>query len=197
MTFTNCYGDDARAAAYAELEIANTYYLAFRDLPDIITSHVVGSQALDFGCGAGRSTRFLRRLGFSACGVDISPAMIARAKEVEPREDFRLIRDGDFSSLAPQSFDLITAIFTFDNIAASRRSICMSGRPSPRLPSRKTATRSPATWCASSRRTAQTNVPSKTFFVRTPATAGFFSGPNCAWRRRTTRWRPMRNRIGG
>jgi len=31
----NCYEDANRASAYAKLEFANTYYLAFRDLPEI------------------------------------------------------------------------------------------------------------------------------------------------------------------
>jgi len=31
---------------------------------------VRGRKAVDFGCGAGRSTRFLRTLGFDAVGVD-------------------------------------------------------------------------------------------------------------------------------
>lgn len=30
--FINCYEDAARAEAYAQLEFANTYYLAYRDL---------------------------------------------------------------------------------------------------------------------------------------------------------------------
>ncbi|MFI5110059.1 MAG: hypothetical protein ACHP9S_10750 [Terriglobales bacterium] len=29
---------------------------------------MTGTKALDFGCGAGRSTRFLRKLGFNATG---------------------------------------------------------------------------------------------------------------------------------
>ena len=36
MSFSNCYEDAARAAAYAQLEFANTYYLAYRDIPAII-----------------------------------------------------------------------------------------------------------------------------------------------------------------
>lgn len=40
--------------------------------------------ALDFGCGAGRSTRFLRRFGIAdVLGVDTSEKMLAQASKVE------------------------------------------------------------------------------------------------------------------
>jgi len=59
MEFQNVYEDEQRAASYARLEYPGTYYLAYRDLPKIISTHVKGRKAIDFGCGAGRSTRFL------------------------------------------------------------------------------------------------------------------------------------------
>jgi SAM-dependent methyltransferase len=71
MKFSNSHEDPKRAEAYAKLEFPGTYYLAYRDLPEIIFEHVRGREALDFGCGTGRSIRFLRKLGFSTVGVDI------------------------------------------------------------------------------------------------------------------------------
>ena len=59
MSFNNTYEDAVRAAAYADLEFPGTYYLAFRDLPELLGTPTSGSKALDFGCGAGRSVRFL------------------------------------------------------------------------------------------------------------------------------------------
>ena len=121
MTFTNSYADQKRAEAYAQLEFANTYYLADRDLPQIISEHIPGehvrgTRALDFGCGTGRSTRFARQLGFEVVGVDIAPEMIAHARRLDPAGDYRLISTGDFSRLEPGSFDLVLSLFTFDNI---------------------------------------------------------------------------------
>ena len=82
--FFNVYDDRARASAYAALEFPGTYYLAYRDLPTIIGEHVRGRKAVDFGCGAGRSTRFLRMLGFDAVGVDICRVgSVPRATMVE------------------------------------------------------------------------------------------------------------------
>lgn len=116
MPFTNVYEDDLMAEAYAKLAFANTYHLAFRDIPELVREHVRGRRALDFGCGTGRSTRFLRGLGLEAVGVDISAQMVEVARRLDPGGDYRVIRDGDFSSLPPNGFDLVMSAFTFDNI---------------------------------------------------------------------------------
>lgn len=115
-TFTNAYEDCRFADAYSKLDFPGTYHLAFRDLPAIIAAHVRGRTALDFGCGAGRSTRLLQRLGFDTVGIDISAEMVARAREFDPSGDYRVIADGDFSVLEGSRFDLVLSAFTFDNI---------------------------------------------------------------------------------
>ena len=116
--FGNVYDDETRAAAYATLEYPGTYYLAFRDLPGLIKDHVHGGarDALDFGCGTGRSTRYLEQLGFRATGVDISDSMLRRARERDPDGRYLLIEDGDFSPLEAGRFDVILSAFAFDNI---------------------------------------------------------------------------------
>ncbi len=115
-SFTNVYNDQARAAAYSALEFPATYYLAFRDIPSMIREHVTGKRAVDFGCGAGRSTRFLRDLGFDVIGIDISAAMVELARRSDPKGDYRLVEDGTTGDLPPESFDLILSAFAFDNI---------------------------------------------------------------------------------
>ena len=62
MEFLNVYEDGIRAQAYAKMEFPGTYYLAYRDLPDIILAHTKGKKAIDFGCGAGASTTQLMLL---------------------------------------------------------------------------------------------------------------------------------------
>ena len=116
MDFVNCYQSATRAEAYSKLEFSNTYHLAFRDLPEIFRAHVKGTSALDFGCGTGRSTRFLRGLGFETVGVDISPEMVSKAREIDPQGEYRLIPSDDMTSLPRKSFSLIQSAFTFDNI---------------------------------------------------------------------------------
>lgn len=121
MEFANCYADATRADAYSTLEFANTYHLAFRDLPELFARHVAGKTALDFGCGAGRSTRFLKALGFDATGMDISEEMLALARSTDPKGDYRLIAGDNFDEIEAKSFDLILSAFTFDNIDNSKK----------------------------------------------------------------------------
>ncbi|TRO46005.1 methyltransferase domain-containing protein [Candidatus Bathyarchaeota archaeon] len=123
MGFSNAYEDRKRADAYSKLEFPGTYYLAYRDLPKIIATHVKGTDALDFGCGTGRSTRFLQKLGFNTIGVDISEEMLKKAKETDPKGDYRLIPDGNFSQLKDKKFDLVLSAFTFDNIPTMEKKV--------------------------------------------------------------------------
>ncbi len=128
MTFANCYEDRIRADAYATLEFKNTYHLAYRDIPAILAEHVSGRKGVDFGCGTGRSTRFLRQLGFEVTGVDIAEDMIRKARGLDPSGDYRLIsRDNapgdDLSALQAGTYDLVLAAFTFDNIAGRENKV--------------------------------------------------------------------------
>jgi len=115
-SFANVYDDERRALAYAGLAFPGTYYLAFRDIPGLLRKHVAGSRALDFGCGAGRSSRFLKEHDFRVTGVDISASMLEHARERDPAGDYRLVRDGDLSGVASAAFDLVFSAFTFDNV---------------------------------------------------------------------------------
>ncbi len=121
MDFVNCYEDASRADAYATLEFSNTYYLAYRDLPAIMSEHVTGTKALDFGCGTGRSTRFLRKLGFNVTGVDISEDMLRIARALDPSGDYRMLPEANLTEFEAESFDLIVSLFTFDNVPSAAK----------------------------------------------------------------------------
>lgn len=123
--FVNVYDDRARANAYAALEFPGTYYLAYRDLPAIIGEHVRGRKAVDFGCGAGRSTRFLRLLGFDAVGVDIAEPMLALARERDPAGEYLLVPDGDLGALPAEAHDLVLSVFTFDNVPTLEKKVTL------------------------------------------------------------------------
>lgn len=121
MSFINAYDDDFRAASYADLEFPGTYHLAFRDLAELLGDPVIGTLALDFGCGAGRSTRFLKGLGFDTEGVDISEAMLARARARDPQGVYLNVPDGDLSILPDGRYRRILSAFTFDNVKAESK----------------------------------------------------------------------------
>jgi SAM-dependent methyltransferase len=123
--FRNVYDDRERAGAYASLEFPNTYWLAYRDLPGIVRRFAPGRRALDFGCGAGRSTRFLRGLGFEVTGVDIAEEMLARARQADPQGDYRRIPDGDADGLEAGAYDLVLSVFTFDNVPSLERKVAL------------------------------------------------------------------------
>jgi SAM-dependent methyltransferase len=116
VSASNVYDDPERARAYAQLQFPGTYYLAFRDLSALFHRHVRGTHALDFGCGTGRSTRFLKSLGFDVVGVDIAAAMIEMAKAADTGGRYEQVSSGDFTSLGDARFDLVLSAFAFDNI---------------------------------------------------------------------------------
>ncbi|MGH7450000.1 MAG: class I SAM-dependent DNA methyltransferase [bacterium] len=127
MNFINVYADAQRAEAYAKLEFPGTYYLAYRDLPEIIFAQVNGRKAMDFGCGTGRSTRFLKKIGFDTIGVDISEDMLKQARARDPDGDYRLIEDGGIHQLQARVYDLVLSVFTFDNIPTMEKKATLFG----------------------------------------------------------------------
>lgn len=127
MPVRNCYEDVVRAAAYARLAFSGTYSLAYRDLPGLILDHVHGTRALDFGCGTGRSTRFLERLGLQVVGVDASDEMLRNARALDPGGDYRTIDARGPGGLPQGAWDLVLSAFTFDNVAAEDKPALLSG----------------------------------------------------------------------
>lgn len=134
--FTNVYNDAARAASYDQLEYPGTYHLAFRDIPMLVERHLPQAgarRALDFGCGAGRSTRFLHALGWQACGADISAAMLDLARTRDPGGAYNLVGDGDLGDAVPGPFDLVLSAFTFDNIPGWEKKVALMAALRARL----------------------------------------------------------------
>lgn len=52
--------------------------------------------ACDLGCGPGQVARYLHERGVQMCGVDLSPAMVERARQLTPGVEFR---QGDMLAL--------------------------------------------------------------------------------------------------
>jgi SAM-dependent methyltransferase len=76
---------------YADLDIEGTYYLAFAEVTKQAQQWANRNRALDFGCGSGRSTRFLHSLGFAAIGVDVNPHMLGQAQQLDPSGNYQLL----------------------------------------------------------------------------------------------------------
>jgi SAM-dependent methyltransferase len=128
VEFDNVYEDARRAEAYAQLEFPGTYYLAYRDLPAIISEHVRGNKAVDFGCGTGRSTRFLKKLGFETVGIDIAEDMLKQARARDTEGDYRLGKDDGVGGLLSNGYDLVLAAFTFDNVPTMEQKVRLFGK---------------------------------------------------------------------
>ena len=103
------------AKTYAQLGIKDTYYLAYRDIPQLIKKHVKGKKALDFGCGGGRSTRFLKEFGLNVIGVDSSKDMINEAEQNDPEGKYIHIQNNKLP-FEDSTFDLIVSCIVFIEI---------------------------------------------------------------------------------
>lgn len=79
------------ASIYARHSLKATGYLAFKYVPRFIRKYVKGNKALDYGCGSGRSTRFLHDLNLDIMGVDINENMIREAKNSDADNIYSVI----------------------------------------------------------------------------------------------------------
>lgn len=98
---------------YSNLQIEDSYFLAFRAAAELLKKYnSSGNRLLDFGCGAGRSTRFLRSLGFETISADISQDMLQQAQQLDPgnQESYYWLDSENLPFLA-QSFDVIFQSF--------------------------------------------------------------------------------------
>ena len=81
------------------------------DLLRLATGRRPGTRVLDLGCGAGRHLTEMRRVGYRAIGLDLSPPMLEAAREASPqtalvRADMRRLPFGR------STFDVVTSYFT-------------------------------------------------------------------------------------
>jgi ubiquinone/menaquinone biosynthesis C-methylase UbiE len=123
-------------------DAAGPYDAAFSRLtglmiPDLLDVLQVGegTRFLDVACGPGHLAEAARRRGARAVGVDFSPSMVARARELFPGVDFR---EGDaetLAGLADGSFDTVGinfGVLHFGDpaaaLAAARRVLRPGGR---------------------------------------------------------------------
>lgn len=115
--------EDAKKYSLSGIE-NTTYYLAYRDIPALLKKHAKGVRALDYGCGTGRSTRFLKDLNFETIGVDTSKEMLQQALEIDAKNHYLLIENGKIPVL-DSSCDIILACLVLCTIQTKQELLVM------------------------------------------------------------------------
>jgi SAM-dependent methyltransferase len=100
--------------AWARAPDHDSYWLFHRDLfLELVPPP--GRRTLDLGCGEGRLSRDLERLGHDVTGVDVSPAMVAAAREAAPGIEV-LVADAAELPFGEASFDLVIAFMSLQDV---------------------------------------------------------------------------------
>ena len=71
------------------------------------------ARVLDLGCGAGRTTIALRRMGYDVTGIDLAERLLAEARRLDPAVDVRLM-DAAALDFADATFD--AALFSYNGL---------------------------------------------------------------------------------
>ncbi|MFI9526595.1 class I SAM-dependent methyltransferase [Micromonospora rosaria] len=95
-----------------EAQFPDPEHLAGRFVADLVERYAppapAGRRLLDVGCGTGRDAGYLAGLGWAVTGLDISPRMLAYARQRHP--DVRFV-EADLRDFAlPARFDVVTCL---------------------------------------------------------------------------------------
>lgn len=105
-----------------------------------LIGNIAGARVLDLGCGSGTFSVWFAELGAQVVGLDLSPAMIALAKDkarqrgVQP--DFRVADIREALPVEAAEFDLVftgTAMHYIESLEAVMREVARVMKPEARL----------------------------------------------------------------
>ena len=85
--------------------------------------NVGGKSAIDIGCGEGRFSRLLSQLGATVTGVDLTEALIARARAMSTGEAYILGDAEDLNEVESESFDIAVSYIVLVDLLDYRSAI--------------------------------------------------------------------------
>ena len=84
---------------------------------------VGGKSVIDIGCGEGRFSRLLSRLGATVTGVDLTKALIAKAKALSTGESYLLGNAENLLGIKDEKFDLAVSYIVLVDLLDYRSAI--------------------------------------------------------------------------
>lgn len=104
---------------YAKHALSGTGYLAFKNIPGLLKKYTPGKKTLDYGCGSGRSSRFLKDLGLVVEGVDISQDMLKEARKIDNSIPYIAIDSANIPR-PPKNYDLVFSSLVLFEISSKK-----------------------------------------------------------------------------
>lgn len=98
-----------------QLRLHKEKFLGLLPPEEILFPHYIAGDhtVLDLGCGAGRTTSYIREMAGKVVGVDLSQALIEAAEEKYPDVDFKVMDAGKLD-FPDNSFDVV--VFSYNGL---------------------------------------------------------------------------------
>jgi len=77
-------------------------------------------KVLEIGCGLGRLTRRLAALAPDTIGVDVSPAMVEKARRLTPSIRYDVVSGVNLAAFADSTFDLVFSFIVFQHLPSAQ-----------------------------------------------------------------------------